>query len=120
MNAGGSPAFTFTFTTGAPGGVTPYSISGATWEYVARVSQTDATVPPAVKITTTLSVAGLITVTSTAALSQVQLQFYGAATASLAPGTYWHALWMNPGGTTPVPIFGGLNSELIIEGTPEP
>lgn len=122
MPSGSAQSWTFTFTTTAPGGFTPYPLTGSTWEYVARVSQTDTTSPPAIKITTTPSSQGLITVTSTATLAQVLLQIYPAATAigTLTPGTLWHALWMNPGTTTETAIFGGLQSLLLVEGTPEP
>ena len=52
MPAGSAQSWTFTFTTSAPGGTTPYTITGANWEYVVRTSLTDAGTP-AVKIGTT-------------------------------------------------------------------
>jgi hypothetical protein len=119
MPVGSAQNWTFTFTTSAPGGTTPYSISGSTWEYVARTSLTDAGTP-AVKITTTASAAGLITVTSAATLSQVLLQIYPAATSSLTPATYYHSLWINPGLTMAQAIFSGLESPLILEGASQP
>jgi hypothetical protein len=117
MDAGAEQQWLFTFTTGAPGGTTPWPISGATWEYVARTSATDLTVPPLIKINTVASSAGLLTVTSTATVSSVQLAMYPAATVSLTPGTYYAALWMDPGTTSAVTIFNGL---LLINGAPQP
>jgi len=117
MDAGAEQQWLFTFTTGAPGGVTPWPISGSTFEYVARTSATDLTVPPLIKITATPGSAGLLTVTSTSAVSSVQLDMYPAATVSLTPGAYSHALWQNAGTTSAVTIFNGL---LLINGTPQP
>ena len=37
MPAGSEQQWNVAFTTGAPGGVTPYAIAGATWAYVARI-----------------------------------------------------------------------------------
>ena len=117
MPAGSLQEWLFTFTTGAPGGLTPWSISGATWEYVARTSATDLTVPPLIKITATPGSAGLLTVTSTSAVSSVQLTMYPAATVSLTPGVFYHALWENSGTTSQLCIFDGL---LLIDGAPQP
>jgi hypothetical protein len=117
MDAGAEQQWLFTFTTGAPGGTTPWPISGATWEYVARTSATDLTVPPLIKINTSAGSAGLLTVTSTATTSSVQLAMYPAATVSLTPGTFYQALWMWPGTTSAVTIFNGL---LLINGAPQP
>ena len=117
MPAGSLQQFQFTFTEPAPASTPPYPIAGATWEYVARVSPTDLTVPPLIKITTTPSAAGLLTVTSTAVLSQVLLQMYPAATATLTPGTYSHALWMDAGMASAFSWFTGL---LLIDGNPQP
>lgn len=117
MDAGAEQQWLFTFTTGAPGGTTPWPISGATWEYVARTSATDLTIPPLIKITTTPSSAGLLTVTSSATTSSVLLAMYPAATVSLTPGVFYHALWIWPGTTTAQTIFNGL---LLINGAPQP
>lgn len=117
MDAGAEQQWLFTFTTGAPGGLTPWPISGYTWEYVTRTSATDLTVPPLIKITTTPGSAGLLTVTSTSAVSSVLLAMYPAATVSLTPGTYYQALWANSGTTTALTIFNGL---LLINGAPQP
>lgn len=117
MDAGSEQQWLFTFTTGAPGGTTPWPISGATWEYVARTSATDLTVPPLIKITASPSSAGLLTVTASDTVSSVQLDMYPAATVSLAPGQFWHAMWINPGTTTAQTIFNGL---LLVTGAPQP
>lgn len=117
MDQGAEQQWLFTFTTGAPGGVTPWPISGSTFEYVARTSATDLMVPPLIKITTSPSSAGLLTVTSNSATSSVQLTMYPAATVSLTPGTYYQALWASPGTTSAVTIFNGL---LLITGAPQP
>ena len=100
MDAGAEQQWLFTFTTGAPGGTTPWPISGATWEYVARTSATDLTVPPLIKITTTPSSAGLLTVTSSDTMSSVQLDMYPAATVSLTP---WARFIATLCGSIPVP-----------------
>lgn len=117
MPAGSVQQWLFGFTTGAPGGTTSWPISGATWEYVARTSATDLTVPPLIKITTSSSAAGLLTVTASATVSSVLLAMNPAATVSLAPGTYYQALWQNPGTATAMCIFDGL---LLIDGAPQP
>lgn len=117
MPAGSLQEWLFTFTTAAPGGTTPWPISGATWEYVARTSATDLTIPPLIEITTTLTSAGQLTVTASSAVSSVLLAMAPAATASLTPGTYYHALWENPGTSTAFCVFDGL---LLIDGAPQP
>lgn len=117
MDQGTEQQWLFTFTTGAPGGVTPWPISGYTFEYVARTSSADLTVPPLIKITTSPSSAGLLTVTSNSATSSVQLTMYPAATVSLTPGVFYHALWQNAGTTSALTIFNGL---LLINGAPQP
>jgi len=77
---------------------TPYPISGATWEYVVRAAGTSAGTP-VISVTTTANTEGALTVT-TSPVSNVALTLYPAATATLSPGSYSHALWMNPGATT--------------------
>jgi len=116
MPAGSLQQWLFTFTTGAPGGVTPYPITGSTWEYVVRTSATDMGTPM-VDLTTTAGSAGVLTVTSTTSTSSVQVNMYPAATATATPGTYYHALWENPGGTAATTWFTG---ELLITGNPQP
>jgi hypothetical protein len=117
MPAGSLQEWLFTFTTGAPGGTTPWPISGATWEYVVRTSATDLTVPPLISITTALTGAGQLTVTASATTSSVLLVMAPAATVSLTPGTYYAALWENPGTSTAFCVFDGL---LLIDGAPQP
>jgi len=118
MPTGSSQQWTFTLTTQTPSGFTPYPIpGGATWEYVARGTQTDVGTP-LISITTTTGPDGLITVTQTAVLSQVLLVMTAAATATLAPDTtYYHCLWMNPGTPGALAVFDG---SLLIEGAPAP
>jgi hypothetical protein len=117
LAAGSSADLTFTFTTADPGGITPYPISGATWEYVVRPTAT-STGTPLISVTTSLTAAGLITVTSTSSVSQVLLALYPAATAALAPGAYAHALWMNPASSTTA--FTWASGVLTITGNPQP
>ena len=108
MPAGSLQQWTFTLTSPQPGGtVIPYPISGATWEYVARISATDTSAPPLIEVTTTASAAGVITVTSTASLSQVFLAVYPAATSALS-GSYSHSLWMNPGTPSALAVVEGI------------
>ena len=119
MPAGSAQEWTFTLTTQqTPGGFfAPYPIpGGSTWEYVVRNSPTDTGVP-GLSITTSAGVDGVLLVTSTAVLSQVQLGMVATATAGFSPGIYYHALWMNPGTASAVAVFDG---ELIIEGAPAP
>jgi hypothetical protein len=115
LAAGSSMNATFTFTTGAPGGTTPYSIT-SNWEYVVRATPT-STGSPLFSVTTTPSASGVITVTDTSSVSQIVLALYPAATASLAPGGFAQALWMDPGLTT---AFCWANGSLMITGAPQP
>jgi hypothetical protein len=117
MPQGSLQEWLFTFTTGAPGGTTPWPISGATWEYVVRTSATDLTSPPLIEITTALTSAGQLTVTASATTSSVLLTIAPAATVNLAPGSYAQALWENPGTSTAFCVFDGL---LLIDGAPQP
>jgi hypothetical protein len=73
---------------------TPYSISGLTWEYVVHADPADAT--PVISVSTTPNAQGSLTVT-TSPMSQVALSLLHAATATLPPSVYRHALWSNPG-----------------------
>lgn len=104
-------------TTTAPGGATPYSIVGATWEYVARTSQTDLTVPPLISFTTSGNSQGILIVTASASVSQVLMQMYPAATAALDPGTYYQTLWMDPGTDN---AYAWWTGTLLIDGNPQP
>ncbi len=116
MPAGSVQSFVFSFVQSLPATTAPWPITGATWEYCVRASPT-ATGSPLVEITTAASGAGLITITSSATVSQALLQIYPAATAALAPGTYFHALWMNPATSGAYAWFTG---QLLIAGSPQP
>jgi len=119
MPAGSLQEWAFTFTIAAPfyGPSTPYPITGATWEYVVRANATDVGTP-LIDITTTPTSAGLITVTSTGSLSQVLLAIYPPATATLTPGSFYHALWMWPGNSTSA--FTWVTGQLVVQGNPQP
>lgn len=116
MPVGSSQIWNFVFTN--PGTGTPYALTGITsWEYVARPSATDATSPPLIDITLTTTTPGVITVTATASLSQVQLTINPAATSGIAPAELFHALWSNPGTSTQ---FCWLSGPLILQATAQP
>jgi len=118
MPLGSLQQWTFTFTTvnQMTGQSQPYPISGATWEYAARLNATD-TGAPLISLTTTPNAQGVLIVTATAALSSVQLDIYPAATQSLAAQTYSHVLWMNPGTSS---AFAWWEGPLIIQATSQP
>jgi hypothetical protein len=116
MPAGSLQQWIFKFTYLVNGFEVPYPISGATWEYVARTSQTD-TGTPLISLTTTGSANGVLVVTATVSLSQVLLEIYPPATVSL-DGEYWHSLWMNPGNSTSA--FTWFTGPLIVQGNPQP
>lgn len=119
MAAGSLVQYTFTFSTvnQTTGQSTPFNITGATWEYIVRATATDTTPGGIFTITTTPSTSGSIVVTSSATVSQVQLTINPAATATLAPGSYVHALWMNPGTTT---AYTWVTGSFIVTGNPQP
>jgi hypothetical protein len=114
MPSGSAQLWNFVFTQVATGD--PYPITGAAWEYVVRTAATAAGAP-LIEVTTAVSGDGLLTVTDTAVLSQVQMDLYPAATSDLAAGSYYHALWMNPGTSAAYPWFTGL---LQIEAASQP
>ena len=116
MPQGSLEEYTFTFLQPGAFSTTPYPISGATWEYVVRPTATDVSTP-LIDITTTVSAEGQITVTATASLSQILLTILPAATQPLAPGSYYHTLWMNPGTNAAFTWVTGL---LQIAGAPQP
>ncbi len=117
MPAGSLQQWLFTMTTTAPGGTTPYPLAGVTgWEYVVRAAATDTGIP-LFSITTTPNSAGALVVTATDALSQVLLDIYPAATATLTPGTYAHSLWM---GANTNAQFAWITGLLVVEGAPQP
>lgn len=112
MPAGSLQQWQFTFTAPAGG---PYNLAGATWEYVARPSPTDLTIPPLIDITTVTTTPGTITVNVPA--GQITLTITPAATVNIPPGQLSHSLWQNPGTTS---AFCWLSGSLIIQGTPQP
>jgi hypothetical protein len=116
MPIGSLQEWLFTFTVPSTGA--PFPITGATWEYVARPTATDLTVPPLIDITVTAGSQGQLVVTSTASVSSVQLNMAPAATLSLTPGTYAQSLWMNPGNTSAQ--YTWLTGNLILVGNPQP
>lgn len=114
MPQGSAQLWNFVFTEVASGD--PFPISGSTWEYVVR-SASGVSAPLVFMLTTTVTIYGVLTVTETSSLSQVQMDMYPDATSSLAPGAYYHALWMNPGTTGAYSWFLGL---LQVEASPGP
>ncbi|GAA3267783.1 hypothetical protein [Streptomyces lavendulae] len=74
---------------------TPMDIVGKMFEFVIRPSSADVTVPPLVKVTTTATAQGYLTVDMVAATIQVVLT--PAATILLGTGCRPFALWMDPG-----------------------
>jgi len=74
----------------------PMNLTGKTVELVIRPSTADTTQPPLIKVTTTPSAQGYVTVDTVA--GTVAALVYATATALLTPNTtYAHALWTNPG-----------------------
>ncbi|MFF7411652.1 hypothetical protein [Streptomyces lydicus] len=74
---------------------TPMAINGKAFEFVIRPTVVDATPSPLVKVTTTPTVQGYITVDTVTATAQVVLT--PTATALLGKGSRPFALWMDPG-----------------------
>jgi hypothetical protein len=105
--------FTFTTVNEFSGQITPYPITGATWEYVVR--NPDGS--PLISVTTGSSADGVIAVTDTGVLSQVQLTLTPAATADLDAQGYPHALWMNPSTAT---AFCWFTGQLVVSASPQP
>ena len=116
MPAGSVQELACTFVVNNPATVTPWPITGFTWEYVVRESAAPGA-SLVFEITTTSSASGVIAITDTASVSQALLSVYPAATAALTPGTYFHALWSNPGETSAYAWFSG---SLIVTGSPQP
>ncbi|NUP39510.1 MAG: hypothetical protein HOY76_21485 [Streptomyces sp.] len=102
--AGSQWAQTFQFT-----GV---DLTGLAWEFVIRPTVTDATVPPLVKVTTTVSSQGQITMDTTAKTVQVVLT--PAATTLLGKGARPYALWSNPGTTTATTWCEGVFNTALV------
>lgn len=118
MGAGSLQQWQFTMTTTAPPGNAPFPISGATWEYIVRTTTTDTTPGGVIDITTSANSQGVLVVTSSSSQSSVLLDLYPAATATLTPATYFHALWESPG--TPGQAYCWFTGSLIIEGNAQP
>lgn len=104
MPQGSAQIWNFVFTTLSTGA--PYPIDGATWEYSVRDTPGDSG-DPLFSLTTSGTSAGVLTVTATSSLSQVQMDLYPAATQGLTPGTYFHALWADPSTTGAYAWFVG-------------
>lgn len=87
-------------------------LTGLAWEFVIRPNATDAAQPPLVKVTTTVTAQGQITVDLTA--KSVQVVLTPAATSLLGKGARAYALWSNPGTTTATTWCEGIfNSSLV-------
>jgi hypothetical protein len=114
MPQGSAQVWNFVFTTLSTGA--PYPISGAVWEYSVR-SAPGIAGSPLFSLTTAETGNGVLTVTATTALSQVQMDLFPAATQDLDPGTYYHALWMNPGTTSQ---YGWFVGQLQVENVAGP
>lgn len=104
VGAGGQWAQTFSMPS--------VDIAGLDWEFVIRPNVTDTTQPPLVKVTTTVSVQGYITVDTVGRTVQVVLT--AAATTLLGKGARPYALWSNPGTSQATPWADGtFNSQLV-------
>jgi phage tail sheath gpL-like len=83
-----------------------YALSTQTFEYVVRIDPSDSSATPLIKLTTTSSAAGILTVNT--GTSTVTITLNPAATATLPTrNLYAQALWMNPATATAVPWFSG-------------
>lgn len=114
MPAGSEVSQGFTFTAAYPTYTIPYPLEATEWEYVVRATPTSGG-SPLISVTTTANSQGALTVTVGSGL--VVLTLLPAATASLAPGPYYHALWEYPGTSSAFTWWTGL---LIVEGNPQP
>ena len=108
--------FTLTTVNAITGQSVPYPIAGASWEYVVRATPTSGGTA-LISFGTAATAQGVLTVTATAALSQVALTIYPAATQGLAADTYSAALWQNPSTGSAITWATG---PLIIAGNPQP
>jgi hypothetical protein len=87
-------------------------ITGLAWEFVIRPNTTDIAQPPLIKVTTTVTAQGQITVDTAARTVQVILT--PAATTLLGKGARPYALWSNPGTSTATTWCEGVfNSSLV-------
>jgi hypothetical protein len=92
--------------------ITGVDITGLAWEFVIRPNVADAAQPPLVKVTTTVSSQGYITVDVSAGTVQVVLT--PAATALLGRGARPYALWSQPGTTQALAWIDGIfNTQLV-------
>lgn len=92
--------------------MTGVDISGLDWEFVIRPTVTDSAQPPLVKVTTTVSAQGQITVDVGA--STVQVVLTPAATTLLGRGARPYALWSQPGTSQAVAwVDGSFNTQLV-------
>ena len=92
--------------------MTGVDITGLDWEFVIRPGVTDTAQPPLVKVTTTVSSQGQITVDT--ATGTVMVVLTPAATTLLKRGARPYALWSNPGTTSATAWCEGVfNSQLI-------
>jgi hypothetical protein len=83
-----------------------YNISAATFEYVVRIDANDSSTTPLIKLTSTSSAAGVLTVNT--GTSTVTVTINPAGTSGLPTrALYAHALWMNQATATAVPWFSG-------------
>jgi hypothetical protein len=85
-------------------GITPYPIVGKSFKYAVRNDPEDEG-SPLIGITSASTSQGQLTVDTDK--STVTLSMLAAATADLAPGVYYHALWMDPLMTTQFDWFVG-------------
>ena len=88
------------------------NITGLSWEFVIRPTVTDATVPPLIKVTTTVSSQGQISVNVSAGTVQVVLT--PAATTLLGKGARPYALWSNPGTTSATAWCEGVFNTALV------
>jgi hypothetical protein len=86
-------------------------LTGLTWEFVIRPSTTDTAQPPLIKVTTTVSAQGQITVDVGAGTVQVVLT--PAATTLLGKGARPYALWSNPGTPTATTWCAGVFNSVL-------
>lgn len=83
-----------------------FPITGTTWEFAVRNDPSElVSVNPLIKVTTTSSASGLITINTST--SVVSLTVAPVATGVLTQKQYVYSLWMNPGTTTATAWFTG-------------
>lgn len=91
---------------------TGVDLTGLSWEFVIRPTVTDVAQPPLIKVTTTVSSQGQITVDLTAKTVQVVLT--PAATTLLGKAANPYALWSNPGTTTATTWCEGVFNTTLV------